>query len=158
MTFKHRLCRSVKFSHFCFRKYNLVCISQYIFFALSFCPGASKRSRFTFGRSQWRTPFLFLLLPSDLIFFLWHSESGWTFLWALHCLLLSLLLISHLSPNHTQPLVLTSPLRYYLSGPHQRHHAFRGQNCHLAIRTGNRRQASHRDNPKSQHHPRAGID
>ncbi|KAG7241356.1 hypothetical protein INR49_025722 [Caranx melampygus] len=90
--------------------------------------GASQRSRFTFGGSQWRTPFLFLLLPSDLVLFLWHSESGWTFLWALHCLLLCLLSVPHLPPDHPQPPVLAPPLRYYLRGPHQRHHAFRGSN------------------------------
>lgn len=99
-----------------------------MFFVLPFL-GASKRSRFTFGRSQWRTPFLFLLLffPSDLFLFLWHSKSGRSFLWALHCLLLCLLSIPHVPSDYTQPLVFTSPLRYYLRGSHQRCHAFSGQ-------------------------------
>lgn len=136
-----------------------------IFWYLSLhCLGTSKRSRFTFGRSKWRTPFLFLLLPSDVILFLWHSESGRTFLWALHCLLLSFLFVSHLPPDYTKPLVLPSSLHFYLRGPHQRHCAFRGQQWQqwcsqlFAIRSRSCCQAFSSNSPKSQQHLCTGTD
>lgn len=93
-----------------------------VFCSVLLSAGASKRSRFPFGRSQWRTPFLFLFLflPSDLLLFLRHSESGRSLLRTLHCLLLGLFPVANLAPDHTQPLVFAPPLRYYLRGSHQR--------------------------------------
>lgn len=155
--------RSIRLFYFLLKVF-IFCNSEWVFlFVLS--PGASKRSRFSFGRSQWRTPFLLLLLlPSHLVLFLWHSESGRTFLWALHCLLLGLLLIPYFPPVHAQPPFLTPPLCYYLRGPHQRCHAFRGKqrqqrwSCCFAIRSRGHCQAFSRDTFESRLHPRAGID